>query len=381
AYALTEKRDLVVRAGWGLFYDLASDAVGNLANFFPNLVVSCCASASFPVSSAQPFLPALSTQPPFFNAAGLSPNLSLPRSQQWNVAIEKAFGANQALSLTYVGQAGRDLLRQEAMAKPNANFSGPFLLTVNDAFSNYNALQVQYRRPLSTRLQALVNYSWSHSLDNASNDVSEAISSSVVSASRDYASSAFDVRHSFSAAVVYALPGAQHQRVLKMLTSGWSIESQAVARSGFPFNARVLTANIGGANPRANLVAGQPVWINDPVEAGGKRLNPLAFSVPAAGQQGTESRSDIVGYGLTQIDASVSRKFPLTDRINLHFRTDAFNVLNHPNFTNPLAFVGSAATFRSASMLNQGLGGLNPLFQEGGPRSLQLSLKLTFKLK
>jgi hypothetical protein len=79
------------------------------------------------------------------------------------------------------------------------------------------------------------------------------------------------------------------------------------------------------------------------------------------------------------VDLSVGRKFPLTDRVNLQFRTDAFNVLNHPNFANPSAFIGlGASMLRSSSMLSQGLGGLNPLFQQGGPRSLQLSLKLNF---
>jgi hypothetical protein len=379
AYALNRKGDLVLRAGFGLFYDLASDAVGNLASLFPNVAVSCCASASLPVSSAQPFLPAVTSQPPFASARGVSPDLSLPRSYQWNVALEQSFRGTQSLSLTYVGQAGRDLLRQEALGRPNANFSGTFLLIKNDAFSNYNALQVQYRRPLSTRLQALVNYSWSHSLDNASNDVFQAISNQVIPAERDYASSSFDVRHSFSAAVVYALPAAQDRRWMRALTSGWSVESQIVARTGFPFNTTVLTANIGGANPRGNVVAGQPVWITDSTVGGGKRLNPSAFTIPVAGQQGTEPRNDIVGFGLTQVDVSVARKIPLTDRVGIQFRTDAFNALNHPNFTNPAAAVGlGPSVLRSASMLNQGLGGLNPLFQEGGPRSLQLSLKLTF---
>ncbi len=73
------------------------------------------------------------------------------------------------------------------------------------------------------------------------------------------------------------------------------------------------------------------------------------------------------------------RKFPLTERLNLEFRADAFNLFNHPNFTNPPGYIqfGSYG-LQSQQMLNEGLGGLNPLFQEGGPRSLQLSLRLTF---
>jgi hypothetical protein len=119
--------------------------------------------------------------------------------------------------------------------------------------------------------------------------------------------------------------------------------------------------------------------MSNPAAPGGKSLNPNAFSVPPTVRQGTEGRNDIPGFGLTQVDVSVVRKFPVTERLNLEFRTDAFNLLNHPNFTNPPGYVqfGSFG-LQSQQMLNAGLGGLNPLFQEGGPRSLQLSLRLSF---
>jgi hypothetical protein len=112
---------------------------------------------------------------------------------------------------------------------------------------------------------------------------------------------------------------------------------------------------------------------------GGKGLNPNAFSIPSTIRQGTEGRNDIPGFGLTQVDLSIGRKFSLTERLNLQFRADAFNILNHPNFSNPAASLDCGpACLISGTMLNAALGGLNPLFQEGGPRSLQLSLKLAF---
>jgi hypothetical protein len=380
AYRLTPNGDLVIRGGAGFFYDLGSDTAGNLAAYFPNDAVSGLITASLPVSDATPFLPVISMEPPYTGVVhGYSPNLRLPRSYQWNIAIEKSFGGKQTLTLTYVGQAGRELLRQEGMATPNANFAANFVLTSNDARSNYNALQFQYRRPISDRFQALLNYTFAHSLDNVSNDVVLAVSGNVISAANDYASSNFDVRHSFSGALTYEIPAATEKGALSVLTKGWSVEALVVARTGFPFNGQVLTATIGGANPRPNLVPGEPIWISNPGAGGGKSLNPAAFAIPATGKQGSEGRNDIEGFGLTQVDLSLGRKFPLTERVNLEFRTDAFNVLNHPNFANPQAFVGLGPTYlQSATMLNQGLGGLNPLFQQGGPRSLQLGLKLRF---
>jgi len=397
AYNLTPSGDFVVRAGGGVFYDLGSDTAASLASNFPNVAFSFGPPASLPLTNAAAYLPPISLQPPYPSdlAYGFAPNLKLPRSYQWNLALEKSFAGKQAISLTYIGQAGRDLLRQEGMNQPNANFQGDFFLTLNTARSNYDALQLQYRRPLSNHLQALLNYQWSHSLDNASNDSAATISHTIISAGDDYASSDFDVRHSFSGALYYAIPSSRGTDWLGRLTKDWSIEAMIVARSGFPFNANAVTVPIAGAYARPDLVPGQPFYLYGEQCAsvfqglgvlnagqscpGGQGLNPQAFSIPSTTRQGNEGRNDIPGFGLTQVDFSIGRKFTLTERLGLQFRTDAFNLLNHPNFLNPFAYIGAGQGFLlSTYMLNQGLGGLNPLFQEGGPRSLQLSLKLNF---
>lgn len=399
AYRLSPKGDFVVRGGWGIFYDLASDAAANLGSDFPNIASNISYNVQLPLPDAGAFLPAsLSSTPPFGGIVqGFAPNLRLPRSYQWNLALEKSVAGQQAVSLTYVGKVGRDLLRQEGISQPNADFSGAFDLTQNNARSNYEALEAQYRRPLSHGLQALLNYTWSHSLDNASSDAFPVVASSVValSGANDYSSSSFDTRHSFSGAISYAIPAAAKSGRWSSMTGGWSVDAVIVARSGFPFNGGVFLGQIGGVLVRPDLVDGQPLYIRGAqcastfqslgvLEAGqscpgGKGLNPHAFKPPPAGHQGTERRNDIPGFGLTQLDFSLGRKFPITERLHLQFRADAFNLLNHPNFAN----AGGDVTFGgfdllSRAMLNHGLGGLNPLFQEGGPRSLQLSLKLTF---
>ena len=125
----------------------------------------------------------MTTEPPYTGQIfAFTPDLQLPRSYQWNVAVEKAFRGQQALSVTYVGQAGRDLLRRSALFQPNPNFTGLFYLTNNGARSNYNALQVQYRRPLSDRVQALLSYTYAHTLDNVSSDYVVGLSNTVISA-------------------------------------------------------------------------------------------------------------------------------------------------------------------------------------------------------
>ncbi len=382
AYALTEKRDFVLRAGWGIFYDLGIGSSGDLLGTFPNSANQVFPSVPLPITNVSPLppLPTISLQPPFPYVEAFSPNLKLPRSYQWNVALEKSFAGRQTVSLTYLGQAGRELLRQEALFQPNLNFSSDFVSTQNDAWSNYHALQVQYRRPLSLRLEALLNYTWSHSLDNSSNDAVPALSNTIISGAGDYASSSFDVRQSFSGALTYHVPAAMKSGPVSLLSRDWSVNTVIVARTGFPFNGVILLASpdpTGTATSRPDLVPRQPFWIPNGMAGGGKSLNPAAFSIPTTVRQGTEGRNDIPGFGLTQVDLSLARTFPLTDRVKLQFRTDAFNAFNHPNFTNPPAFV-EFGELQSLTMLNQGLGGLNPLFQEGGPRSLQLSLRLEF---
>jgi hypothetical protein len=376
AYALSAKHDFVMRANWGIFYDLGLGQVGTLATGFPNGATLTTATANVPVSDLTPFQPTLS---PFPGAYGFTPDMKLPRSYQWNVALEKSFNASQALTVTYVGQAGRDLLRNTGYFRPNSKFSSFFYLTTNGALSNYEALQVQYRKALTSGLQTLANYSYSHSLDNSSSDVVSG--ANAISAARDYASSDFDVRHSFSAALHYEIPSLGKSRGTSALLNDWSVDLIGVARSGFPFNAQIFVVSpvLGFTYIRPDLVAGQAKWVANPNVGGGQSLNPAAFTQPPAGQQGTEGRNDIAGFGLTQVDSSLAKKFSLSERLRLQFRADAFNILNHPNFANPqgLVFRG-ALQRRSTKMLNQGLGGLNPLFQEGGPRSLQLSLRLTF---
>ncbi len=379
AYALNSKRDFVLRAGWGIFYDLGVGQAATLATQFPNAASLTSFGVSVPVSDGTPYLPSYSTNPPYPGAFGTSPNLKLPRSYQWNVALEKSLPGDQVITATYVGQAGRDLLRDTGYFQPNPNFSSFFYLTTNSAFSNYEALQVQYRKLISSRLQATASYSFSHSLDNSSNDVVSG--ANTISAVNDYASSDFDVRHSFSGAVHYELPQIGKSGFVSAVSRDWSLDLVGIARSGFPFSGRIFVVSpvLGYTFIRPDLVPGQPLWLSNPEAPGGKSLNPLAFTNPPAGQQGTEGRNDIPGFGLTQFDFSVARKVTLHERWNLQFRADAFNVLNHPNFTNPGASVFSGPTQLVATkMLNQSLGGLNPLFQEGGPRSLQLSLRLTF---
>jgi hypothetical protein len=392
AYQLSESGDLVVRTGWGMFYDLGTGLAPSLLNQFPNTATKATPSQHLPLTNVDALSPSFSIQPPFQGSVidGFAPNLRVPYSYQWNLAVEKSFGTTQSLSMTYVGQQGRGLLRQQVIPKPNSNFTGVFDLTVNGDTSSYNALQLQYRRPLAKRFQALFNYTWSHSIDTNSSDVAALAPDNVVSKSQDRGSSTFDVRDSFGGALTYNVPAIGTKGFVSELTKGWSVASYFQARTGFPIDVTTRRAPIPGfasflglVSVRPDLVPGQPIWISDPTVPGGRRLNINAFVVQPQGRQGSLGRDSIQGFGATQVDLSLARQFRIIERVKLQIQADMFNLVNHPNFANPPASIDSLGSFGVANqMLNQGLSvggfGLSPLYQLGGPRSTQFSAKLTF---
>ena len=387
AYRITSDGNLVVRAGWGLFYDLGTGVAPLLGSQFPNSAtfsdVTGANTYPLPISNVIAVTPSVSLVPPFAgNVTGFSANLRLPYSYQWNVAIEKSLYGSQSLSMTYVGQVGRRLLRQQVLPKPNANFGGLFSLTQNEDTSDYQAFQVQYKKAMSHGLQALLNYTWSHSIDTNSDDTNTlaTVPGFLLALDSQRGTSDLDVRQNFSGAFVYSVPNFGKNAVLRDITEGWSLGGFALARAGFPinifgigfFNGQVYTL-------RPDLMPGQPIWVAKSSAPGGKVLNRNAFAATSTLREGTLPKNGIPGFGATQFDASLQRNFRMTEATHLQFRADVFNLFNHPNFANPIGSLLSGSFGATTSMLNRAAtAGLNSLYSIGGPRSLQLSLKLLF---
>ena len=135
---------------------------------------------------------------------------------------------------------------------------------------------------------------------------------------------------------------------------------------------------------RPNLVPGVPLWLSDPNVAGSKRINKAAFSVPTGPVQGNLGRNALNGFGATEVDLTLRRQFKLYERLSLQARADLFNIFNHANFGPPVNYMSSPLFGQATQMLGSSLGaggqtgGLNPLYQIGGPRLAQLALKLVF---
>jgi hypothetical protein len=116
--------------------------------------------------------------------------------------------------------------------------------------------------------------------------------------------------------------------------------------------------------------------------AEGRRFNRAAFAIPPAGRQGTLGRNVLRGFSVFQVNFSLRRQFNLTERVKLQLRAEAFNLFNNPNFGDPINSLSNALFGQSTLMLGLGsggaAGGFTPLYQIGGPRSVQLALKLNF---
>ncbi|HEY2972628.1 MAG TPA: TonB-dependent receptor [Pyrinomonadaceae bacterium] len=389
-------RETVVRGGFGIYHDLGSSQAANAFSGYP--FVSRADFNSVPFSdftsvATPPAFPTV-TLPTGQILNALDPNLKDPHTLQWSLAVQQSLGRQQAVTLSYVAAAGRNLLNTQTLnfADPitfvsqNPNF-GPINYVTNGSTSDYKSLQVQFQRRLSRGLQALANYTWSHATDTISDEVN--------TNTLERASSDFDVRHNFSAAVTYDLPRLKKGgRFVGAIANGWSMDYLFYAYSGKPVNPSAgsyFRSNGQNVSVRPDVVAGVPFWIKDPTVPGGQRFNLAAFTLqpkdprfnPGSGilaRQGTLGRNAVRLPGVYQINMALRRQFNISEQWKLQFAAEAFNVLNHPlfaayntdvSFSNPTAGVPKGT-------LNTGLGGLGPLYQLGGPRSIQLSLRVSF---
>ncbi|HET6929213.1 MAG TPA: TonB-dependent receptor [Candidatus Acidoferrum sp.] len=387
--------EAVIRGGFGVFYDLGNGASGNIFASAPFQNIQFTSPSSFPLSGTDAARPPIPATPPFNSVVGFVSTLRQPYTYHWNLSFEQSLGANQAITASYIGAAGHSLVRQDNIqGGPLPPEFQQVLFTNNLGYSKYDALELQFRRRQSKGLEILGSYTYSHSLDNVSADSTQNPPSVQIDPRTDYGNSSFDIRHSGSVAIDYQPSLHMSSRWKRAVLGGWGFNTFIVARTAPPVNPEVLrNAGFGTTFYRPDLVAGVPLYLHDTTAPGGMRINPAAFTVSSAPRQGTLGRDALRGFPLFQQDVSIRRSFTLHENVRLQARLEAFNVLNHPNFAPPNSTLGfftgktliplgpfgvSQAMF-GAGASGGGLGaGFNPLYQIGGPRSLQLALKLEF---
>ena len=389
AYILndTPGRETVLRGGGGVFFDTGQQ-LGSGGFGGPGFsAVSAFTFEPFPVDGATLAPPiVIPPVPPYNLVYAFYPHLQLPYTLQWNASIEQALGKSQALTVSYVGSHAARLLQQNLFAPNNPNITNLYF-TENGLTSDYDSLQVQFRRRLSRGLTVLGSYTWSHCIDYGSLDYDLGY---------QRGNCDFDVRHNLSAAFSYDLPNVGRSGFVNTVLHHWGLDDRFTARGAFPVTLvgnALVQPNGQVFHGGLNVVPGQPVYLYGANCAtvlqglgdllpgqgcpGGRAINPNAFTLATSGL-GDAPRNFARGFGAWQMNLAVRRDFPIHERLKLQFRAEAFNLFNHPNFGSVNPYFGQNTFGQATATLASSLGILSPLYQTGGSRSMQFVLKLVF---
>lgn len=386
----------VLRGGYGIFYnrDLPASFGSPQANSFPQVATDLfdyffCANP--PPTFAYPVDPRVFA---CGQAAAfvIEKDLKTAMAQHWSLNIQQNLGFG-TLTVGYLGNHVTHLLTDGVITPININRADPVTsarpLTeaYGDIFlvggypqSNYNAMQVNFKRNLSKGLRFNANYTWSHAIDNVVGFFKDYQNENDADAER--ASSDQDVRHNFTFDAGYDIPfKSWFEGGPNWLVNGWQVNTIIQARSGLPVNVTRTGGTFGGFSFRPDVVPGVDPYCSN-YSVPDCQFNPDAFSIPPAGVYGNAGRNLLRGPNFTQVDASFFKNTRLSENTSLQLRLEVFNLFNFANYADPsgglvcAGSVGRCDAFGvSTSTVGNQLGGLLGF---GGPRQIQLSARFNF---
>jgi len=415
AYDVTGKSKTVVRAGWGVFYDafsqdfFAGQLPWNTFNPGPAYNDVQFVFSANTIAANAPVYTGYSASDVFT----VSQKMRTPYIQNYNLNLEQQITSKVAFQIGYVGSTGRKLFRYRDINQTDpatGNRAYPALGYVNlfesTANSSYNSLQTSLRMRDWHGLTSTLNYTWAHSIDNASDgqdyvpNASQPDNSFNPAAER--ASSNFDTRHRIQWFWTYNVPKLGHW---KPLSEGWALDGVTTFSTGQPFNVNYMfEGDYNGTGEyfgRPDLVGNPKAGVSTPSGV----LNLSAFAVPCTwdpiggacvpGTQhfGNLGRNAFRGPNYTNFDFSLSKTQKFGEKVSMQLRADFFNIFNHPNFSNPLLpnfevdFLQNGSAVAGNRLVGTGMlpivatpdvGTGNPFLGGGGPRNIQLALRFSF---
>lgn len=440
AYDLTGKGKTVIRAGYGFFYDVfsqdffAGQLPWNTYNPGPAYNPIGPAPVLFgygadPIDPTQPVFPDSSFSDS--DVFAVDRHARTPYMSNYNLNVQQQLGSYAMLQVGYVGSSGRKLFRYRDINQPvepavstgrpfdNGPFapSGGTFYYVNNletsALSNYNSLQASLRLRGFKGFHSTLNYTWSHSIDNASDGQDYVTNATQPENSyrpdMERANSNFDVRQRLVWNFIYDFPKWGKGGWSKV-TDGWQVNGALTLQAGQPFHVNLFDDYNGTGEyfPRPDLVGDPYAGTHSP----DRFLNLAAFRVPCTFVPGSEDtgdagsaaacdpatfhfgnlgRNSLRGPDFRNFDFSIFKTTPITEKVSLQFRAEFFNLVNHPNFANPFlpGFAADASWNGIDPVTGQGIDYLpisvtgdvgigNPFLGGGGPRNIQLALKLIF---
>jgi hypothetical protein len=368
----------VVRAGFGTYYALLDNLSYRLDQNGPYNTVYAVKNVPFSSISPDASYSGAKVIP-----SGVQPNLQTPTVETWSLKIEREVWSDTTLAVGYVGSHGyHELLSLDANlpaaticpASPcpsgypdgtlyypsGAALQNPAVWNTthwfSEGISSYNGLEVDLNHHWANGLQFRGVYTYSKTLDDGDNmntsvaTNSPAFLSNPLDPSADYARASFDVRNSGVAQATYDLPFGRSRPVEatweKLLIANWQVSTIVTAQSGLPFTPQ-LSYNPSNDGDTRNPV--RPSWnpkFTGNVILGGANeyFNPLAFVQPLSGTYGNVGRNVLEGPSLVETDLSLAKRFTISEKLNLQFRAEFFNLFNHTNLNTPNPVVYAAAT-------------------------------------
>jgi hypothetical protein len=421
AYSPFADNSFAIRGAWGIYYDvpgmtnMVSGSTGNGgAGYTQNnpagpdpaytlalTNLTWTQNANFFTGGALPQL----------GAMGVQPNFRSPYSMNMSLNIQQQFSRSTLFSIGYVGTQGRRLTMLYDLNQPfgyntatkayqrpydstlvfpgqtfttNQPFAGINQVTAG-ASANYNSLQATLRQSLWHGVTASLNYTWAHSMDDASSAVTPMNSHNI---HQDYGPSTFDIRNTFTGFVTYNVP--KFTSFAERLTSGYQFNALFDYSTGVPLSVLIGKdySFTDQGHDRVSLT-GVNQYLGNTIATttSGRSYNYLAkaaYAYPiatnsagAVGVYGNEQR-DGGGYGpkFGDLDFSIFKHTPITEKVNSEFRVEIFNILNERNFANPSVSNIGSGTFGQITGTKNGAG--SPGIGYGEPFNIQFAFKLTF---
>ncbi len=420
AWSLGNQQRTVIRAGYGIFYDtVIGEIPGNVAlnpPFMPDFFDSP-PTLGWPNSFAPSGFPVITITPA---------NFPTPYSQAWNIDVQHELPGQSLFEVAYVGSTGTHLPRfrqvnQGYITQAQINALSPDVITrmelmgipppvaqflstnialipsiarvpyfgyaqifqaENSVSSNYNALQAKFNKRAGQGLNLGLAYTYAKSIDGASVFFGSGANGTTIFPQDNYnlraerGLSDFDIRHRFVANYVYQIPSLRHivSEMPHALADGWETTGILTLQTGQPFS--VLT---GADQSSTGLGTDRPDLVGNP-NAGPHTVqrwfNTSAFVMNAPLAFGDAGRNIVEGPSFENLDFAIMKNTRIAETMNLEFRAEFFNVLNHPNFALPgniLTSPNFGAIFQTPDVAqnNVGLG-------SGGPRLIQFGLKFSF---
>ncbi|HLY97809.1 MAG TPA: TonB-dependent receptor [Candidatus Angelobacter sp.] len=372
----------VVRAGFGIFQNQAAysvqQALARNLPFFLTKSVSTSATTAVPTLTTEDIL--ASSGNGTIGGNDVNSNFRSEYNEEWNLSIQHLLGKNASVEASYFGSRtiGADSSTVLNVPTPgpgsiSARRPIPELSQFNtirwDGKSYYDALILKGERRFAGGLIFSANYTWSKSIDDASDPGATTFEANLPQDVNDIkaekALSSFDHRNRFVANVVYPISffRSSHGFAGAMLR-GWQVSGITILQSGAPFTVNLGTdqANIGpGPAQRPNL-------LHDPNLSSGQSVarwfDTSAFALPSAFTFGNAGRNIVQAPGFADFDLALQKEVALRDGLRLTLRSEFFNALNHPNFDVPnrIAFTPN----------------FGRIFSAESPRQIQLAAKLNF---